>query len=117
MRFNRDKSYKLPLFYRFNTDGDFVERSTILETLDMSLQDILSNFMRYEMDVDFTDLTTLHPRWCVRLSDYLAKHECRLINPSVRIISYTKSQNTLYIEIAGQLYDKTVYTTQLQIMQ
>ena len=112
---SRQEEYKMPLFYRFNTDQDFVTRDEMLVSLEMSLQDILSDFMRNVKALDLSAVTANELVWCTALSEYISDNEPRLLMPKVRILSYGKKPSMMHIEILAKLcFEDSLYTVQLK---
>ena len=100
---NTQVEYRLPLFYRFNTDDDFVSKDIMLSSLSSSLQDLLSDFIRNVYPVDLKDLYINESPWCQGLSDFIAENEPRLIMPRVRVLAHARKLGVLEIEIIAKL--------------
>ena len=112
---NTQVEYRLPLFYRFNTDDDFVSKDIMLSSLSSSLQDLLSDFIRNVYPVDLKDLYINESPWCQGLSDFIAENEPRLIMPRVRVLAHARKLGVLEIEIIAKLcFDDSIYTLQLR---
>ncbi len=109
--------YKLPLLYRFTTADDFVSKEEAMQSLDSSLQDVISDFTKYLSPVDSQDFLrqSVHTAWCKKLTERLLEMEPRLLNVKVSVLTSSKKQ-VHALEILAQLsFDESIYISQFNI--